>query len=218
MGNILVNRLLPTSARINIVFLFSRFRLTEITPLDTSFEELETDDQCVKCHVCEKVFMFQYQRTEHIKHVHSSLSKKKICLCEFCGNVFSSTSTMFRHQRQNHTGSPKHRCEFPNCNKVFPEHEPYVSHVSSHFDIKHFSCEHCKVTFRYKQNLARHQREKCQQKQKHICDYCVKEFSTKDSLHDHQKGKHSGFCYTCGCGKSYKWRSSLSYHRKKCNS
>ena len=66
------------TVQINIVLFYSRFRLTEITPLDDSFEVLGNEDEGFKRDVCAKLFMFKYQRTQHITNVHSSLPRKKI--------------------------------------------------------------------------------------------------------------------------------------------
>lgn len=37
------------------------------------------------------------------------------------------------------------------------------------------------------------------------------------SLRDHQRGKHfMDDPYNCVCGKTFKWRMSMSRHKKKC--
>ncbi|KAK3082834.1 hypothetical protein FSP39_006627 [Pinctada imbricata] len=50
-----------------------------------------------------------------------------------------------------------------------------------------------------------------------ICKICNQTFMNEAYLREHINGKHFGTRYSCTCGKTFKWRSSFSGHKRKCN-
>ena len=50
------------------------------------------------------------------------------------------------------------------------------------------------------------------------CKLCGQKFNNDAYLREHINGKHNdGTRYSCTCGKTFKWRSSFSGHKRKCN-
>ena len=59
-------------------------------------------------------------------------------LCEFCGKSFTRKNNLLRHSERLHGGIQfKYNCTI--CKRNFSKRESYNSHMSAHFENKHWS-------------------------------------------------------------------------------
>ena len=208
-------------------FLFQIMIKTE--PSEGSFQEEPTDEttemeanqQSYEEQLLQAAIQVTYQELssdkEHTEssdreHTHSS----KSYACHICGKQLLTPSGFRRHLLA-HNEENKLKCQF--CEKSFAENQFLQQHVDfDHQNIKNFQCEICSKFFAYKSSWKRHQNV-CYMKAEKVrpvfeCEICQVQFTKKDTLHDHMKGKHlGGDGYVCQyCGEKFKWRGSRANH------
>uniref|UniRef100_A0A182PF99 C2H2-type domain-containing protein n=1 Tax=Anopheles epiroticus TaxID=199890 RepID=A0A182PF99_9DIPT len=101
--------------------------------------------------------------------------------------VFTDPSNLQRHIRTHHVGARSHAC--PECGKTFATSSGLKQHTHIHSSVKPFQCEVCFKSYTQFSNLCRHRRmhANCQVQIK--CNKCGDSFSTTTSL-----SKHKRFC------------------------
>ena len=168
-----------------------------------------------KCDVCDKV---ETEKSKLLLHVQVEHNGKR-WICEDCGKQYKSRAALNIHQRVTHTNSALFKCTV--CSKTFMSKDIYLGHLSKHEGTKSYSCSSCGKEYRYKNNLILHQSSCCGVKDKtgsKICNFCGLQFSTEKDMKCHINGKHNQLeSFSCVCGKRFRWRSSLGYHRNKCS-
>ena len=107
----------------------------------------------------------------------------------------------------------KYRC--PLCDKVFYQMHAFDGHMNKHCNNRPIKCTMCKASFCYETALRKHMKA-LHTASKYSCEHCGHEFSQKCNLRDHINAKHVfDYVNRCnGCGKTFKYRSGLSRHRK----
>lgn len=137
-------------------------------------------------------------------------------LCPDCGKELKSKSG-FRRHRLKHEEQERFKCD--HCGAKFMERHHFEGHLRGHTGEK-LKCNSCNKEFLHKESLKRHQKS-CNNStpKEHVgftCEQCNQKFARKDELKDHTDGIHRGvYRYSCKvCGQNYKWRSSLSVHKK----
>lgn len=160
-------------------------------------------------------------RHRRLKHTtkESNASKDKMLVCEHCAKTFKTKSGLRLHVKNIHVKEFKHTCI--QCNKGFNLTTQFKYHQARHIQFKVQECNFCHKQLDGHSSKQRHERT-CQNNPERgeasfQCRICYKEFTSNDCLLDHKKGMHQERKYTCKkCHQSYKWRSSLSAHLKRC--
>ena len=169
----------------------------------------EYNDQ-YRCETCNKGFPERYLLRNHVDAKHKGIK----WICEFCAKSYEGKGALEVHKRKCHINDAIYKCK--TCHKSFMDKHLYIGHVSKHDGKKLFTCEKCKKSFRYKNSLKMHQKS-CHGNASFLCAQCGMQFTCSKGLKDHINGKHKmEKQFSCECGNSYRWRSSLSFHRKKC--
>lgn len=107
--------------------------------------------------------------------------------CENCDKVFTDPSNLQRHIRTNHVGARSHAC--PECGKTFATSSGLKQHTHIHSSVKPFRCEVCFKSYTQFSNLCRHKRMHANCRMQIKCHKCGQAFSTVTSL-----SKHRRFC------------------------
>eukprot|EP00094_Tigriopus_californicus_P006297 TCALIF_06062-PA protein Name:"Similar to MECOM MDS1 and EVI1 complex locus protein EVI1 (Homo sapiens)" AED:0.11 eAED:0.11 QI:0/0/0/0.75/0.66/0.25/4/0/476 len=177
-------------------------------------EEDEDDDESgAKCIKCEKVFPDISLLDHHMVEAHSHTPSQYRCEhcsesfawrpnllrhkmihgefrrfpCENCDKVFTDPSNLQRHIRTNHVGARSHAC--PECGKTFATSSGLKQHTHIHSSVKPFRCEVCFKSYTQFSNLCRHKRMHANCRMQIKCHKCGQAFSTVTSL-----SKHRRFC------------------------
>ncbi|XP_053406968.1 zinc finger protein 557-like isoform X9 [Mercenaria mercenaria] len=189
--------------------------------------------KCVfQCQFCDKKYTFknfsQYQ--EHLKQHREFTSIIPMedsfhrldgpNLCSRCGKHFCSRKTLSVHIKIHEENQP-YVCPMGSCGKKYNKKDDLDTHMRARHGAKKLSCStgNCGKEFCSKVNHVKHAKECGNPKPKqHMCKTCGAKFNRKCDLEYHSKALHAEECkYKCDvCGQSYRWRSSLAKHKKKC--
>ncbi|RZC34119.1 transcription factor hamlet-like, partial [Asbolus verrucosus] len=107
--------------------------------------------------------------------------------CENCPKIFTDPSNLQRHIRTHHVGARSHAC--PECGKTFATSSGLKQHTHIHSSVKPFQCEVCFKAYTQFSNLCRHKRMHADCRMQIKCVKCGQSFSTVTSL-----SKHKRFC------------------------
>ena len=132
--------------------------------------------------------------------------------CQYCGKDYSTTSNLYRHQRESCTGY----------------HSTYTKPNNAKHD--RFECQYCGKDYSTSSNLYRHQRESCtgihqtytkSNSDRLVCQYCGKDYSTTSNLYRHQRESCIGVKrkrqrFVCSyCGLDYSTQGNLNRHQRE---
>lgn len=166
-----------------------------------------------ECDVCDYQSKYKQNLKRHQTiHLRVQLSEKEH-ICDKCGKVFKSKFANKLHVKTFHEKSFTFRC--PTCMKGFNQRRHYIGHLASHHTILKEKCDICPAVFAYKSNLQEHVKS-IHQGVVYNCpvDSCSAQFTSASALRDHRRAIHRQQRLICPtCNKSFKWRSSLRYHR-----
>ena len=142
-------------------------------------------------------------------------------ICDYCGKQYKHRYSLSVHRKLKHTKTFRFVCS--RCDKGFIQLWTYRGHLASHYPELMNKCEVCGKSFAYKSSLKTHEK-RCKYSARKLvqieftCSECKDCFKTKKNLVDHQRGQHGNKRFPCDvCGKTFKWRSSLSYHKRHVN-
>ena len=173
-------------------------------------ESKHSDEIGHKCKSCGRCFS-----SENDLNVHRETLHQDTHFCEMCGRNFTSKAGLKYHTKHQHLNKVgKHTCNV--CGKKFEEVGHFRGHVAAHTGILPYKCAKCQKEFAYKSNFQRHVKSCSNGNSGATCDICHVKLSSSDALKEHKRGKHTQNIYVCSCGRSFKWRSSMHIHKKKC--
>ncbi|KAL5967448.1 hypothetical protein TSMEX_004821 [Taenia solium] len=101
--------------------------------------------------------------------------------CAECGLVYTRKHALERHVAFAHNGETAFRCEF--CSFHALDRANFRQHMSRHFHLKNFACEHCDHRCITKQELEDHVRFKHSDKRDFKCPDCQATFKASSSFH-----------------------------------
>ncbi|XP_075153921.1 hamlet isoform X2 [Haematobia irritans] len=205
---------------------------------DKSLDNLDpslSDDENgfdIRCEVCDKTFVELERLDDHLIGAHHfrkdeflcELCSKRFCHrpvllkhralahneirkypCENCTKVFCDPSNLQRHIRAHHIGARSHAC--PECGKTFATSSGLKQHTHIHSSVKPFQCEVCFKAYTQFSNLCRHKRMHADCRMQIKCNKCGQSFSTVTSL-----SKHKRFCDSTNVPPPIVLSPSLSSH------
>ena len=168
---------------------------------------------------CTKVFKSRSGFHTHYSRKHNGQTyqrdTEKSLYCDQCFKHFTTKRGLSVHTRAVHQNRYPYICRI--CDKGYMSSEGYRCHFLKHGGMKKM-CNRCNSTFSTENNLQRHLKSSCpantESHDKFECSTCNLEFISRSALKDHVKGLHQEeYRYSCSCGKSFKWRSSLAKHK-----
>ncbi|VDK35614.1 unnamed protein product [Taenia asiatica] len=151
--------------------------------------------------------------------------------CAECGLVYTRKHALERHVAFAHNGETAFRCEF--CSFHALDRANFRQHMSRHFHLKNFACEHCDHRCITKQELEDHVRFKHSDKRDFKCPDCQATFKASSSFYPllylpslltpgtlsrHQK-THTNISFLCNqCDASFNRMSNLKRHKDSVHS
>ncbi|XP_037555223.1 zinc finger protein 260 [Dermacentor silvarum] len=134
-------------------------------------------------------------------------------VCEACGASFAGCSDLQKHFLAMHGNWKSNTGDNYGNSSKLPENYRQV-----HSNPKLHMCHLCPARFTRNYSLVVHLRTHADDRQ-HGCDQCDKRFVTVSRLREHVRAAHSPHpTFGCKyCPTKCSWRSSLTYHVKKCH-
>ena len=146
------------------------------------------------CDLCGKTFALQFQLKKHVNDFHNRANK-----CELCDIILSNKQSLGNHMKRIHGGLKaivsKVMCEF--CGIEYASKENLSMHITvNHSELSgsKVKCEMCNKVVeavRLKWHNQRHHNAKNSQCIKFMCEFCGKEYISKESLTSHISAHHS---------------------------
>ena len=163
--------------------------------IDENIDENINETSFIKQSVQEKQSDSDYDCGESFSDS-SSLKKHNLTFhggnkdlnCESCGKSFSTISNLKIHIQTIHKGQKDYKCN--SCSKSFSRVEQLKKHVyfKHHEGHKDFKCESCGKSFLLAGSLTKHIKYGCHKNFK--CDSCSLSFQIKTNLDKHIKKVH----------------------------
>ena len=151
--------------------------------------------------------------------------KLKTLDCPVCKAHFPTHQKMKQHY-STHTKVSDYTCDI--CQKAFATKGEYDNHMTLHGTFKCFLEHTCQHRFPSRSSLRDHLMEDPEYSkldQFCICEYCLRNFSTRDSMLKHRKRRclHNpniklDYFFCKFCGSRYKEKKYLHLHESKCPS
>ena len=173
-----------------------------------------------QCPVCNYTSRHASNFKRHMT-THDIGPKPNVCfVCEQCGSKFKSKYGLKIHTDSIHEDKYRFRCHV--CGKGYNTLWNFQGHLRSHDSQVRVTCDICNAKFKFMSSLIRHKRQ-ChsqivgQEAAVYTCEQCNITFGCSTSLKEHKNGMHGGKSLECDrCRKKFRWRSSLFYHQKTC--
>lgn len=102
------------------------------------------------------------------------------------------------------------------CNKVFAQNSNYKNHMRTHSDERPFVCDICRIGFKERYHLKKHQLFKHSSELKEKCRVCGKLFKDSTAVRAHERIHSDIRPYSCKrCGKTFKTSECLWHHENR---
>lgn len=144
---------------------------------------------------------------------------KRQVLCSDCNIEFDTIKALKIHQRshKNDEDNSQYECSF--CMRKFNRKSSYTNHMKHHEEkgnIKHI-CKTCKREFQHKAHLDNHILAVHTRDKGFMCEQCLTNFSTQESLEIHKESHKVEKKHRCNeCSKAFIMLSTLNDHIKVC--
>ena len=139
--------------------------------------------------------------------------------CTQCNYRTTTTVNLRQHARRRNHQQLSHACDL--CAQLFKTKQDLQAHITTlhPFSMVEYSCFQCNYKTKIQRNLNRHLRRHLpkserQDKPKHHCSLCPKQFSSKYRLVIHRRNKHDKvFKYRCDiCQKGFNVNFQFQMH------
>ncbi|XP_063418651.1 zinc finger and BTB domain-containing protein 49-like isoform X1 [Mytilus trossulus] len=181
-------------------------------------EELETEPSSMYyCTFCSYTSKHKQNVKRHTQNAHTSGNNAEtMFVCDQCGSVFKTAGGLKIHYKGKHTQEFRFKCKV--CDRGFNTLWNYRGHITTHEPVLRHRCDVCDKTFAFKETLKQHITSvHTNETSSIICskEGCGASCNSQKSLKEHFLAVHGGRVLKCDlCGKSFKWRSSLKYHKE----
>lgn len=167
------------------------------------------------CDICGKTCNVKNDLIIHMRK-HISKDNREKFLCSICNAVVLSKSALNNHIRTFHSDIIEiHPCDYPNCEKSFQTRTKLLQHRKIVHETGNFPCEYCDKQFTTKQYLQKHIKQCHSVKVLDSCEICGKEFPKGIQLKRHmQIHEEKQHCYYENCDKVFQFKASLLNHIK----
>lgn len=147
-------------------------------------------DKTFECAECKKCYKLEKSLQNHIQEAHSPDGEKKF-QCNECENtVFNTERSYHSHLIRVHRGF---KCEYPDCNKIFPNKKKREHHSLMHIGERNYVCdvENCGKAFIQPRHLSMHKKRVHIQTKDFVCEVCGFRTKSRPALVVHER-VHTG--------------------------
>lgn len=111
-----------------------------------------------------------------------------------------------------------HQCDY--CEKSFDNRSNLMRHMNLHKDVTpNYVCEQCGASYSAMHSLKEHMNDKHTKKKMHVCEVCNREFTNRHLYKNHVVTHSEDRPFACTiCSKSFKLKTNLMRHTKRCHS
>ncbi|XP_049882655.1 zinc finger protein 34-like [Pectinophora gossypiella] len=145
-----------------------------------------------------------------------SITIKKQIVCPECNTEFATIKACNRHKK-NHCKKSETRSNYEctMCMRKFHRQSSFTNHMNQH-DLKSnikYTCETCKRQFQHKAHLDNHILALHTRDKGYLCDICMTNFATPESLETHKDSHKVDKKHKCKfCKKGFYMLSTLNDH------
>ncbi|XP_067635816.1 zinc finger protein 585A-like [Eurosta solidaginis] len=160
-----------------------------------STRKRDRNKRVLKCPLCDKQAYKQVYLDAHIRAIHEG--HEKPFLCVECQKSYTRYDQLYTHIQSKHCVEQKFICGLVGCDASFES----IKTLETHRHVVHTA-----TSFEFQQMLELHQTQLSMEKKNEqwTCQLCLKNYSSKRALYDHQR-RHSEvrnhICKVCGVGK-----------------
>ncbi|XP_050079138.1 zinc finger protein 845-like [Anopheles maculipalpis] len=138
-------------------------------------------------------------------------SSKESFICELCGNLYASGTTLAVHRVKQHA-SARFQCD--QCHRTFGFRCFLEKHIRTEHENERVSCKLCDKQFKYAQDLKVHMRHHDDPKP-FKCDQCASAFRFPGALRSHRILHQNELPFKCDvCGNGFRFENSLRVHKR----
>lgn len=114
-------------------------------------------------------------------------------LCDLCGASFNQIANLTVHRQVKHFPE---NIPCPHCEYISKKEANLERHIRmKHTKLRDYICSECGKGFAFQSDLNAHaklhQRDKFPKK-RHTCNYCEKQYNSKQSVTIHERSVHTG--------------------------
>ena len=172
----------------------------------------DAEAKTYKCQICDNKFSHERTLTIHMRsHRLRNYSKKQVCICKTCGEVYKDRKELVHHKRihvpvkKARKPTEKYACE--ECEKKFSSKSSLLAHQKKdHEATKVHECEICQESFTsesyFKKHVEKHSNVDLSVQDIYSCKECSKAFLKLETLNEHLRVHSEPDVFGCFyCGK-----------------
>ncbi|XP_055376225.1 transcription factor grauzone-like [Condylostylus longicornis] len=153
-----------------------------------------------KCSICSKTFKNKRAYKDHVDIYHD-LAKVKYT-CDICTKEFFSNKKLTAHQKTHRPKEEwKFKCNYVDCDKIYPNREKLNSHIHRVHKIKIKVCDSCGKILNsdhFHEHMRKHSDVGNKKVECHICNLFFDKKYIKTHIKNHEEANMDHICPTCG--------------------
>ena len=166
------------------------------------------------CQVCGAAFPTDKYLTMHTPIHNVEHPTENFLAGDYREQEDALTTTNGKNAANNGQNTANWSCKI--CNKVFAQNSNYKNHMRTHSDERPFVCEICRIGFKERYHLKKHQLFKHSSELKEKCRVCGKLFKDSTAVRAHERIHSDVRPYSCKrCGKTFKTSECLWHHENR---
>ncbi|VIO90775.1 Zinc finger, C2H2 type family protein [Brugia malayi] len=183
------------------------------------YSHQKTHGPKLQCETCGKIFNCEKNLRSHKKRcTKAPLKENYECPHVGCTMKTKNYNEYIAHKKT-HPKPFIYECRMPGCGRTFNHPSTFYGHQKTHGPK--FQCGSCGKIFNCKSNLVFHKKRcaKIAYKDNYVCPHvgCTMKTKSRNEYIDHRKTHPKPFIYECkvsGCGLTFNYPSSFSFHQK----
>ncbi|KAL3875713.1 hypothetical protein ACJMK2_033641 [Sinanodonta woodiana] len=167
-------------------------------------------DHAFKCDNCSKIFL---EKMYYLKHLREKICFEGANICNYCGCLKKSKTSLNEHKRRVHLKEHRFSCEY--CSYTSSQHYMMRNHVNRHLGVRPYHCELCSFSAVKQSQLVSHMRTHLGEK-RFKCEKCPYRATWQVQLKQHEEVHRLPNPVSCStCQICFRDDRALSLHNSK---